>query len=535
MSRIVSIWLKAWPITRLLRDEEKSAAGPAGSLPAEALDARRPLALVAPGQGGVRLAVLNAAAMRSGLVKGELLSNARSKALDLQIREADPAADAAALERLGLWCQRYTPLVMAWGESSGSDGLFLEVEGSAHLFGGEAGLLADLAHRLRRFGLSPRLAIADTAGAAWAVARYGGADEAIISSGGEERALHHLPLAALRLSEETLALLRRLGFRRIGQVMSQPRAPLAARFGADFLRRLDEALGCISEPLTALVPPPAYQARASFVEPISSQEHVLAAAGHLLGEVVRDLAHDALGARSVRLLLFRVMSKTCLPHDGAVSSLDIGLAAPSRDAAHMARLLALRLDRLPAGLEADFGFEAMGVHVLAAESMPDAQAVLTAGDERADAGSLARLVDTLEQRLGAGSVRWLAPRQSHIPERAVTLRPAADGPAPDWAASSSGNVRPLLLLPRPEAADVIALIPEGPPRQFRWRGVLHQVADAQGPERIGPEWWRRDSGGPERDYYAVEDEAGRRFWLYRAGRYGAGGVTPEWFVHGVFA
>jgi protein ImuB len=523
MSRIVSVWLKSWPIARLLLAQGKEASGSQ----AETIDPHRPLVLVAPGKGGARIVAINAAAQKSGLVAGELLSNARSKALDLQSREADPAADAAALRRLALWCQRYTPLVMPWDEANGADGLFLEVEGSAHLFGGEAGLIADLDRRLRRFGLSPRLAIADTPGTAWAVARYGGADETIVPSGEEERALHHLPLAALRLSEASQTLLRRLGFRRIGQLMSQPRAPLAARFGADFLRRLDEALGRVPEPLVALVPLPAYQARASFVEPISSQEHVVEAATYLLGEVTRDLAHDAVGARKLRLLLFRV--------DGAISSLDIGLAAPSRDAAHMVRLLALRLDQLPAGLDADFGFEAMGVHVLAAESMPDAQVLLTAGDERADASGLARLVDTLEQRLGAGSVRWLAPRQSHIPERAVTLRPAADGPASDWATSSPGNIRPLLLLPRPETAEVLALIPEGPPRQFRWRGVLHQIALAEGPERIGPEWWRRDSRGPERDYYAVEDESGRRFWLYRAGHYGVGNVTPRWFVHGVFA
>lgn len=510
-----------------MRDAAKRAAASSAGARVEGLDGRRPIALVAPGQGGARLTALNAAASKSGLVGGELLSNARSKVLDLQIREADPAADAAALAKLGLWCLRYTPLVMVWGKADGSDGLFLEIEGSAHLFGGEAGLLADLARRLHRFGLDPRLAIADTPGAAWAVAHHGDGSAAIVPSGEEERALNHLPLAALRLPEATRLLLRRLGFRRIGQLMRQPRAPLAARFGADFLRRLDEALGRVSEPLAALVAPPAYAARAAFVEPISSQEHVLAAAAHLLGEVVRDLAHDAMGARSVRLLLFRL--------DGTVSQLDVGLAAPNRDAAHMARLMALRLDRLPAGLEADFGFEAMGVDVLAAEPMPDAQGLLTAEDRRGDGENLARLVDTLEGRLGAGSVRWLAPRQSHLPERAVVRRPAANGPAGDWTASGPGSIRPLLLLPRPETADVLALIPEGPPRQFRWRGVLHQVAQAQGPERIGPEWWRRDSGGPERDYYAVEDESGRRFWLFRAGRYGAGEVTPQWFVHGVFA
>jgi protein ImuB len=222
--------------------------------------------------------------------------------------------------------------------------------------------------------------------------------------------------------------------------------------------------------------------------------------------------------------------------DGEVLSLVIGLAAPSRDIEHMASLIALRLDRLPGGLEADFGFEAMGLDVLAAERMPEHQALFTADGEIAAPAALARLIDRLEHRLGSGAVQRLHPRQSHVPERAVAVRSAGgDGTLPDWTIESPGSARPLLLLPRPEAAEVIALVPEGPPRQFRWRGVLYQAADAEGPERIAPEWWRQGGGGEtERDYYVVEDVAGRRFWLYRAGRYGAGS-TPVWFVHGVFA
>jgi protein ImuB len=469
---------------------------------------------------------LNEAARQSGLAPGELLSNARSKVLDLHVREADPAADAAALKKLGLWCLRYTPLVAAWDEESGADGLFLEVEGSVHLFGSEAGLLADLARRLGGFGLASRLAIADTAGAAWAVVRSSGGAAMIVPPGGEERALEDLPLAALRLPADTEALLRRLGLRRIGQLMHEPRAPLAARFGAGLLTRLDQALGRAPEPLTALVPPPAYHAHATFLEPVAEEAHVVEAARRLLGTVSEDLARDGRGARRLRLLLFHV--------DGNVRALEVGLAAPSRDMAHMARLIALRLDRLSTGLEAGFGFEAAALHVVCAERLADTQGVLASEDERSGAAGsgLAELIDRLEQRLGSGAVRRLEPRESHIPERAVSSRPAADGlPAP-WKAIA--RARPLLLFPRPEAAEVMALIPEGPPRQFRWRGVLHPVAAAEGPERIAPEWWRRDGGGAERDYYVVEDESGRRFWLYRAGRYG-GSAAPRWYVHGVFA
>jgi len=480
---------------------------------------------VAAGQGGVRLVAVNGAARRCGLTAGELLANARSKTGDLQVRDADPAADCAALRKLGFWCLRYTPTVMVWDGASGADGLFLDIAGTAHLFGGEAVLLADLAGRLRAFGLIPRLAVAGTAGAAWAVARFGERECAIVPSGGEEKALRDLPLAGLRLSAQTQLLLRRLGFRRIGDLMRQPRAPLAARFGGDLLLRLDQALGRAPEPLSPLVSPPAYRAHVLFAEPIGSEAHVIEGARRLLVELSEDLARNGAGARQLRLLLFRL--------DGKVLSLTVGLAAPSRDVAHMTGLIALRLDRLPNWLEADCGFDAMSLHVLLAEPMAERQALFVVDDEAAADLGLARLIDRLEQRLGRAAVRRLHPRQSHIPERAVVLKPAGDA-LPDWTAVRPVGARPLLLLPRPEATEVVALVPEGPPRQFRWRGVLHHVADAEGPERIAPEWWRRGEGEPERDYYVVEDMAGRRFWLYRAGRYGAG-VTPSWFVHGVFA
>jgi protein ImuB len=566
MSRIVSVWLKAWPIARLLRAQ--ASAAPADAVTPEAClrhDSARPLVLVAPGPGGARIVALNRAAQQGGLVAGELLSNARSKVLDLQTRDADPAADRAALRKLALWGLRYTPVVAPWDETSGADGLFLDITGCAHLFGGEAQLLADLAARLTAFGLVARLAIADTAGASWAVACHGSADGRIVPPGEEERVLRSLPLAALRLSEETLSLLRRLGFKRIGELIGEPRAPFAARFEPELLLRLDQALGHAPEPLVAVVPPPAYRVLATFLEPIMNQEHILEAATRLLERLAENLTRDAVGARVLRLLLFRV--------DGEARSLDIGLAAPSRDAGHIARLIGLRLDRLGGMLDADFGFEAAAVHVLVAEPLPERQTGLAMDEASPPPDAFPQLIDRLQQRLGAGAVRSLHPHQSHIPERAVRARAASPSPrasptsprapsargegrgegrqqTPQQAAAPHPNPlpmpeeawgegttapRPLLLLPRPEAAEVVALVPEGPPRQFRWRGVVHQVTEAQGPERIAPEWWRR-TGDVERDYYVVEDTHGRRFWLFRAGLYGRGGgdVPPAWFMHGVF-
>ena len=137
-------------------------------------------------------------------------------------------------------------------------------------------------------------------------------------------------------------------------------------------------------------------------------------------------------------------------------------------------------------------------------------------------------------------MRRLDPRQSHIPERAEQAvdaglgAPSVEAAPGDAIANAPVAPRPILLLPEPESAQVVAIIPDGPPRQFRWRGVMHQVAEAEGPERITPEWWRR-TGTAERDYYVVEDTDGRRFWLYRDGLYGTGDGLPQWFVHGFFA
>ncbi len=396
---------------RLLRAQ--ASAAPADA----AIDPRSPLVLVAPGKGGARIVSLNRAARESGLAEGELLSNARSKVLDLQCRDADPAADAAALRKLALWCLRYTPVAAACDETSGADGLFLDVTGCAHLLGGEAELLADLAKRLRAFGLYPRTAIADTAGAAWAMARHGPvrpAGSRIVPPGGQRAALRDLPLAALRLSPASLALMRRLGFKRIGEIMPQPRAPFAARFEPEVLSRLDQALGREPEPLIPVVAPPVYHARAHFLEPILAEEHVLEAATRLLRQLAEDLERDGVGARVLRLVLFQM--------DGEVQSLDIGLAAPSRDAEHIAQLIGLRLYRLGRTLEADFGFEAAAVHVLVAEPLSERQDTLGLDEAAAAPEALARLIDRLQQRLGAGAVCRLIPAPEPHP-RARRARP----------------------------------------------------------------------------------------------------------------
>jgi protein ImuB len=506
------------------------------------IDPQRPFVLTVEGAGGPRIIALNEAAETEGLVVGESLADARAKATVLQVREADPAADAAALRRLALWATRYTPTASPWGTENGADGFFLDVAGSAHLFGGEAALLAELADRLARFGLPARLAVADTPGASWALARFHAQPCIVLPSGEEPQAIAPLPVETLRLSPDSVAALRRLGFKRVGALLREPRAPFAARFASQLLLRLDQALGRASEPLVPVLPPPVYHSLRYLIEPIVTQEAVVAVACRLMTSIVPVLVRDGVGARALRLALYRV--------DGAVRTLDIGLSRPTRNPTHVVRLIELKLEALVETIDAGFGFEAVGLAVTTAEPIVNRQMEFTrqaqsrtdgcTTDLNADpdpdrAERCASLIDVLAQRLGPRRVRRLAPVESHLPERAETLCTAAT-PAAAWPTSEMTQPRPLLLFPRPEPVEnVMAEVPDGPPQRFRWRGEMHHIRRAQGPERIASEWWRKRTPRPTRDYYLVEDTDGHRFWLCREGLYEHETSSARWFVHGLFA
>ncbi len=524
---------------------------------------------------------MNAAAEAAGLAPGEPLADARAKAGFLQVRAVDPAADDAALKRLTLWATRYTPTASPWNEENGADGFFLDIEGAAHLFGGEAALLADLARRLSdNFGLPARLAVAATPGAAWALARFHPASCPILPAGQQEAAetaaaaaLARLPVEALRLTAPTCATLRRLGFKKVGTLFDKPRAPFAARFSSELIRRLDQALGRVEEPLVPIVPPPVYHSLRYLIDPIFTQEAVVALASRLMQNLVHVLSRDDVGARALRLSLYRV--------DGEVKTVDLALTLPTRGVPHVARMIELKLEALAAAQDAGFGFEAVGLAITRAEPMPARQTELDVDHHLEDGTErYAALIDALRQRLGPRSVRHFASVESHLPERAEVLATvngkdihapppergrltaenrrvgvSATDPSPDRITRSgpplSGEgreqkLRPLLLFPHAEPTEVTALIPDGPPRRFRWRGVTYDVAGAQGPERIASEWWRRPlpftppqagegKEGATRDYYLVEDAHGHRFWLFREGLYGRETAAARWFVHGIFA
>jgi len=529
MSRIVSVWLPRWPIRRFLAAQALSPSS-------KPVDPDRPFVLAVAAAGGPRIAALNEAAAAAGLACGEPLADARAKAGMLQVRAGDATADDAALRRLALWATRYTPTASPlcrdiWSEENGADGFFLDVEGAAHLFGGEQSLIADLAGRLAYFGLPARLAVAATPGAAWAASRFHPASCCVLPSGEEAAALEGLPIEALRLSLETRRALRRLGFKTIGALMDQPRAPFAARFAAELLRRLDQALGRIDEPLIPIVAPPVYHSLQYLLEPIVTAAAVVARAGRLMQNLVHVLTRDDVGARALRLCLYRV--------DGAVETIDIGLTAPTRSVSHVTRLIDLKLETLAAVEDGGFGFEAIGLAVTRTEAMPARQTELISAAPDSDrAERCAALIDALRQRLGPHRVRRFEPVARHLPERAEALA-QADGTASAWPAPE--QTRPLLLLPHAEPAEVTALVPDGPPRCFCWRGVTYDVAGSQGPERIGAEWWRAqksahgDGENLTRDYFVVEDLGGHRFWLYREGLYQRETASARWFVQGLFA
>ncbi|WP_246272836.1 DNA polymerase Y family protein [Oricola thermophila] len=485
----------------------------------------------------MRIAALDEAAEALGLCRGQGLADARAACPELDIVPADPEADRRLLAAVADWCDRYTPLVAP----DGADGLFLDISGCAHLFGGEQGLLSDLMARLHEQGIAVRAALAPTPGAAWAAARFAPAP-LVIEKGAEAPVLAPFPLAALRLDAETLAGLAKVGLKTVGQLAAAPRAPLARRFGRQCLLRLDQALGAVEEAISPRLPVPALSAERRLAEPVGRVEDVEQLLLSLAMRLKEDLERRGLGARALEYTLFRV--------DGAVHRLCVGASRPVRDPETVVRLFRERLAGVGDGFDAGHGFDVVRLNVLATGEISCRQGdfAQTGEDDNPD---LALLLDRIAARLGGGAVtdgrhpvRRIEPVESHVPERAERRVPVTgnrkDSPAGEQAPEPAAP-RPARLLSAPEPVEVVAGVPEGPPQRFRWRRALYRVARAEGPERIGGEWWTADA--PEdlapdpRDYYRVEDEEGRRYWLFRRGLYGPAGrgAQPQWFMHGMFA
>ncbi len=535
------------------------------------------------------IAAVDQQAARLGLHPGMPLAQARALEAGLTVQEADPPADQAALRRLAAWCLRYAPLTAVTGDGTGGDGIWIDATGTAHLHGGEAALLRDLISRLIAQGISGRAAIADTPGAAHAMARFSGETIAIVASGQQKTALAALPLAALRLAPATLDALRLMGIERIDALAAMPRAPLVRRFGAEVTLRLDQAFGTAPETIEPAFPPDLIQARLTFVEPLLTPEAFSHVIDRLVLTVHIALERSGHGARRLDLVFERV--------DGTTQAIRAGTAKASRNIPHLTRLLREKLETIDPGL----GVEAMRLLIPRTDPLTPEQthARLTASDTLET--DIAPLIDRLSNRYGSAHVYQIAPVASEVPERSVRRTRIAEGTMDDTAPQAprprsvspltvprepsifSANAtlvnatlanttlatplantpstlpkrrltkphpprpnssphwpanlpRPIRLLDPPQPVEALALLPDHPPLAFTWRRIRHRVRRADGPERIAGEWWKRDGEMRSvRDYFRVEDEAGHRYWLFRRGD-GENGISGDmrWFLHGFF-
>ena len=455
-------------------------------------------------------------ALSLDLVPGMAAAHARALVGDLDVHDADPPSDAVWLDRLALHAvARWTPVA----SPSGTDGIWLDLTGTSHLFGGEGRFCRRVLHFLARLGFTARIAVAGTPGAAHAVARYGGDAFSILPPGQEAAALAGLPIAALRLESSALAAAARFGLERIGDLYPMPRGPLAKRLGLATVNRLDQALGRAAEPIVPVVPFEAPEVSRRLLEPIATPEAIAQVIADLVGDLVAVLQARGLGVRTARIIAERI--------DGADQHLAIGASRATRDPRHLVRMFGLKIERLEPGL----GIEAM--HLIVPHSEPLGARItgvlLPDGNAPPD---LAPAIDQLAGRAGGDAVFRVGLEQSDVPERAVQ-RLGALGIPEGWPAWK----RPVRLLSRPELlTHVVALLPDHPPRRFNWRGRPYRVTAGDGPERIHGEWWRNNRElWAVRDYFRVEVEGGQRFWLFRRGD----GIVPEtgdlsWYLHGFF-
>lgn len=470
-----------------------------------------PFVFAAPERNRMVVTAANIMAEAQGVYRGMAAADAKAITADLQILDHQPGKEAQLLRQLGLWCIRYTPIVAA----DLPDGLILDLSGCSHLWGGERAYLKEIVNKLRTSGYDARAAIADTIGTAWAVARFGKITP-IIDGGMQAQALLNLPPVALRLEPVVLEKLQKLGFGTINSFMQIPRSVLRRRFGEGFLLRLAQALGLEDETIKPLIPPVPYAERLPCLEPVRTAKAIEIAIQKLLEGLCARLQAEGKGVRKATLKCYRI--------DGKMVQVGISTNRGSHSVSHLFKLFELQVSRIEPAL----GIELFLLEALKVEDIDVLQEKLWAANSGLQDSALAELLDRIATKVGPERIRRYLPAEHYWPERSI--KPAAslsETPATKWR---TDRPRPLRLLRRPERVEVMALLPDYPPKVFTYKGRRHVVEKADGPERIEREWWR--DKGEHRDYYAVEDAEGQRYWLFRSGHYDA---APEWYLHGFFA
>jgi protein ImuB len=491
----------------------------------------QPSIVVAKQNNALQISALDDAAARLGLEIGLPLANARAVCPDIQVFDADEAADTETLNNIADWCDRFTPLVAL----DCPHGLLLDITGCAHLFGGEAALMGIVCDALTWQGFAVSAAIAGTSICARTMNRH--VHGRVVGAGEEADSVKPLPVFALGADDAITRGLRRAGLKTIGDVASRARHEITARFGAGFTTLLEQALGQGDAPISPRKPLPDYIVEKRFAEPVSTDEVISATLSRLARTLIVAMDRQGKGARRLEASFFRT--------DGAVRAIAVDTGQPVTGAEVIDRLFRERLDALSDPLDPGFGFDLVRLSASRTEIVVQQQCDLDANVHDNDA--LAALIDRIAARIGGRRVVVHLPQDTHIPERAVLAAPAqhhlAAAAVAAWPARVEGEppLRPLRLFERPEPIEVLfAEVPDKPPRHFKWRRASHTIVRAEGPERVAMEWWRSQEAMPTRDYFRVEDEAGVRFWLYRNGLYGeivreGKAVPPDWFVHGLFA
>jgi protein ImuB len=550
--RILSLWLPRLPIDRIKRQLARGNAAPAKAFSSESLRRTRsgvdtgsreenaskqnsnndPSIVVAKQNNALQIFALDDVAARLGLEVGLPLANARAICPQLRVFDADEVSDAKTLNDIAEWCDRFTPLVAL----DSPHGLFLDITGCAHLFGGEAAMMRLMCDVLTAQGFAVSAAIAGTSVCARTITRH--VHGCIVRDGEEADAVKPLPVSALGADEAITRGLRRAGLKTIGDVASRARHEITARFGADFTTLLEHALGQGDAPISPRKPLPDYIVEKRFAEPVATNEVISATLSRLAGMLVVAMAQQGKGARRLEARFFRT--------DGVVRTIIVDTGQPATTAGVIDRLFRERLDALSDPLDPGFGFDLIRLSASRTEIVVQQQRDLDANVH--DNDELAALIDRIAARIGGRRVVVHLPQDTHIPECAVLAVPAQHhltaATHAVWPARMEGEppLRPLRLFERPEQIKVIAQVPDGPPARFVWRRATHAVVRAEGPERVAMEWWRSEGAMLTRDYFRVEDEAGLRFWLYRDGLYDreieqeeGKAVQPNWFMHGLFA
>ncbi len=445
------------------------------------------------------------------------VAKAESLYADLVIMDSDPAADVVALEKLAIWGLRlYSPIVAA----DPPDGLVLDIQGAAHLCGGEEGLVADAVRRLADLGITAHAALADTWGCAHALARFVGKPQCIIPPGGTSHALVKLPIEALRLPQDMLPDLRLLGLDTIGELAAKPRPPLTQSFGPKLFRRIDQAFGRLAEPINPVDSPELISVVRNYDEPISAAETIERRIIEMIDAMCDRLEVAGLGVRRLDLHFTRV--------DNRIETIFVSMAKPVRGPGRLAKLMCAKIEQVDPGS----GVDKMVLTAACVETLTLQQVVASFSEPpRPDVDEL---WDVIGNRYGHDSLYRAISVATDIPERCVKRLPPSSTEM--GSLRNAAYRRPHRVYRRPEPIQTLAALPDHPPRAFTWRNQRYTVAFADGPERVRGEWWVSDNErGKIRDYFILEVDNGERFWVFRAGDgQHAGTGSLNWYLQGKF-